>query len=881
MASEPAEPAPLRWSAQFAVAAPSKSRHLPGDKLLLPASALEQLLAAAPMVSAQSSSNQPHTVTFDPFNPHTFAAERHARELQYQDRVQQLPHPLTFRLVNPDNGKAAYAGIREFSAEDGEVVLSKFLRESLGVESDGEGDGWPSSGNTSDEDTTMANDAADISVNGNGRARITVHAYQLPKGTFVKLRPLEAGYDPADWKSLLEQHMRTNFTTLTNGEILVIPGGRGVGGKREEFRFLIDGFKPEGDGVCVVDTDLEVDIEALNEEQARETLKKIAAKAQKAPGTTEGSSPGGNLGLLKAEPGQVLDGEYVDYEIPSWIRSQGIEIELSEVDEEDELDLYVSPFGPRQRARPRAEEHVFADVSSTYPKRVRLRPTNVELEDAESLWVSVHAYTPENTSTTKSPKTYRIRAVPFDPQDDAIQSSTASDNAPPNPGDVQCKNCHHCDRTFTSLSQLAHHKTTVCPGKHILCQFCHLEVPQEGDPDEPNPEALLSNLTPHELADGGRTTECHLCNKIIRLRDMATHSKHHEFEKLSRPAPRLCRNVNCGRTLDGASKTGDTRIAFKLGNSQDESSQRRKNLAEMLAAEEDPGCPMHQKGAAPPAPPKPSATPAGACPYVPPEKKDDAHPKSGLLERLNPLNFMPSNLSQERAEHQTVDLPTDREASSIPRGDGGGNWEYPSPQQMYNAMLRKGYTDTPQDAVESMVAVHNFLNEGAWAEILEWERRFSRGIVHGWKTSAQGEEGSQAGELLERWPDKETPPPQLTRFMGRPGELTPKARMMQYLAQVWPSQFNSEPPFDRHDWFVQRNLPNGETVEKRYVIDYYEGEPEHGMPVFYLDVRPAIDTPGQAAERAVRWGRDVWWRAVGGNIREQLQAQQAQEAARR
>ncbi|KAB2579851.1 Cytochrome c heme lyase [Lasiodiplodia theobromae] len=297
-----------------------------------------------------------------------------------------------------------------------------------------------------------------------------------------------------------------------------------------------------------------------------------------------------------------------------------------------------------------------------------------------------------------------------------------------------------------------------------------------------------------------------------------------------------------------------------------------------------PGCPMHQKGAAPPAPPKPSAAPTGACPYVPPEKKDDsapAHPKSGLLEKLNPLNFMPSNLSQERAAHQTVDLPTDREASSIPRGDGGGNWEYPSPQQMYNAMLRKGYTDTPQDAVESMVAVHNFLNEGAWAEILEWERRFSKGILHGWKASAQGEEGSLAGELLESWPDKEVQPPQLTRFMGRPGELTPKARMMQFLGQVWPSQFNAEPPFDRHDWFVQRNLPNGETVERRYVIDYYEGEPEHGMPVFFLDVRPAIDTPSQAAERAVRWGRDVWWRAVGGNIREQLQAQQAAEAARR
>lgn len=295
---------------------------------------------------------------------------------------------------------------------------------------------------------------------------------------------------------------------------------------------------------------------------------------------------------------------------------------------------------------------------------------------------------------------------------------------------------------------------------------------------------------------------------------------------------------------------------------------------------------MHEKlSAAAPPPPAAAPVPSGACPYVPPEKKADAEaphkPSSGgggLLEKLNPLNFMPSNLSQERAAHQTVDLPTSREASSIPRGDGS-RWEYPSPQQMYNAMLRKGYTDTPQDAVESMVAVHNFLNEGAWAEILEWERRFGRGIAHGWRESGRGEEGC-ADDLLERWPAGVSgPPPSLVRFMGRPGELTPKARMMAFMGQVWPSRFSEKAPFDRHDWFVQRHLPTGESVERRYVIDYYEGEPEHGMPVFFLDVRPAIDTPSQAAERAVRWGRDVWYRAVGSGIREQLQAQQ--EAGRR
>lgn len=79
---------------------------------------------------------------------------------------------------------------------------------------------------------------------------------------------------------------------------------------------------------------------------------------------------------------------------------------------------------------------------------------------------------------------------------------------------------------------------------------------------------------------------------------------------------------------------------------------------------------------------------------------------------------------------------------------------------------------------------------------------------------------------------------------------------------------STEPPFDRHDWFVSRKV-NGEEKQIRYVIDYYSGEPEPtGEPVFYLDVRPALGGTG-AAERIIRWGSDVWWRAIGGDRREQ------------
>lgn len=161
-------------------------------------------------------------------------------------------------------------------------------------------------------------------------------------------------------------------------------------------------------------------------------------------------------------------------------------------------------------------------------------------------------------------------------------------------------------------------------------------------------------------------------------------------------------------------------------------------------------------------------------------------PKS-LISQLNPLNYMFPDLSQKPAENQEIALPTTREESTIPRGSGDGLWEYPSPQQMYNALLRKGYTDTDITAVESMVSVHNFLNEGAWQEIVGWEQRFNRGLLRGWQICKRGE--AHVPEQLDRnWDGKEVEPT-LIRFQGRPKDMTPKATMLQVLGWIYPSKF--------------------------------------------------------------------------------------------
>lgn len=186
-----------------------------------------------------------------------------------------------------------------------------------------------------------------------------------------------------------------------------------------------------------------------------------------------------------------------------------------------------------------------------------------------------------------------------------------------------------------------------------------------------------------------------------------------------------------------------------------------------------------------------SSTPPSSCPVPHASSTVTPEPESqSTLSKLNPLNYMFRDLSQAPAPSQTHHLPLEREPSTIPKGDGDGNWEYPSPQQMYNALLRKGYTDTDVTAVESMVSVHNFLNEGAWNEIMEWERRFSGGLRRGYQLCSHGEDNFV--KMARKYGyDKEVEDlsPSLVRFQGRPKDMTPKAAMIQVMGWIYPSMF--------------------------------------------------------------------------------------------
>ncbi|DBA03600.1 TPA: hypothetical protein N0F65_006779 [Lagenidium giganteum] len=160
-----------------------------------------------------------------------------------------------------------------------------------------------------------------------------------------------------------------------------------------------------------------------------------------------------------------------------------------------------------------------------------------------------------------------------------------------------------------------------------------------------------------------------------------------------------------------------------------------------------------------------------------------------------------------------------RVVSSIPKSDftpehqreGKDRWEYPSEDMYYKAMKRKGWEPEPEQ-MRTIVAIHNTVNEQSWREVLKWES------FH---------------------PAQE--PPKLKRFLGKPTEYSPKARLMNLFG--W-----SVLPFDRHDWIVERD-----GKEVRYVIDFYSGQPEPGRPMsVYLDVRPALDSVDGFVDR-LRW----------------------------
>ncbi|KII88340.1 hypothetical protein PLICRDRAFT_54181 [Plicaturopsis crispa FD-325 SS-3] len=132
-----------------------------------------------------------------------------------------LESPWMFKLRNPSNPAAStHAGVLEFIAEEGVVHLPYWMMKTLRL-----------------------NEGDPIRITGT----------ELPKGKLVKLQAQSVHFlEISDHKAVLEQALR-NFSCLTQGDIIEISYNSII------FGLLVMEANPGGEGISVLDTDLEVD----------------------------------------------------------------------------------------------------------------------------------------------------------------------------------------------------------------------------------------------------------------------------------------------------------------------------------------------------------------------------------------------------------------------------------------------------------------------------------------------------------------------------------------------------------------------------------------------------------------------------------------------
>ncbi|KAH9981051.1 ubiquitin fusion degradation protein UFD1-domain-containing protein [Lactifluus volemus] len=200
-----------------------------------------------------------------------------------------LESPWMFKLRNPQNSAAStHAGVLEFIAEEGVVHLPYWMMKTLRL-----------------------NEGDPVRITGT----------ELPKGRFVKLQAQHVHFlEISDPKAVLEQALR-NFTAITQGDIIEISYNSII------FGLLVMETTPGGEGISILDTDLEVDfappVGYVEPERPKAApLPTMASKlnidlSSQTPGS---SRPGSSMGGIA--PGMNKAGATVSKDGDAWEHSK-------------------------------------------------------------------------------------------------------------------------------------------------------------------------------------------------------------------------------------------------------------------------------------------------------------------------------------------------------------------------------------------------------------------------------------------------------------------------------------------------------------------------------------------------------------------------------
>lgn len=132
-------------------------------------------------------------------------------------------YPMLFRVTNMHTKRSTHAGVLEFTAVEGTVLIPEWLKKTIEI--------------------CMSD-------------RVLVERVMLPRGQFVKLQPQSVDFlEISDPKAVLENAL-VNFPAISKDDLIVFF----YNSKRYEIRVIET--RPNFPGISIADTDLEVDFEA-------------------------------------------------------------------------------------------------------------------------------------------------------------------------------------------------------------------------------------------------------------------------------------------------------------------------------------------------------------------------------------------------------------------------------------------------------------------------------------------------------------------------------------------------------------------------------------------------------------------------------------------
>lgn len=448
----------------------------------------------------------------------------------------ELPRPLLFTIKardpkNPRDSHLTTVGVKEFTAESGTVGVPQIVLENIRTETG------------AILDVTVSRD--------------------IPLATDMTLKPRDQ-YQVDNYEALLEAALRASYTALTVGQNIVI---RNPSDASRDLEFVVESLSPAST-VCIVDTDVNLDvlvpvgvdngqIASAGSYKTRDTAADLASldfstitslpfssgpskhriSLEKFPhitiasfrafiGISQDTCPSsfiwstldGSVDIQASNPfGQEL---YIWSEDELKIENHAIEIE--------DGDHEMADDAPANSTKCPTCNNYIPDQSYTLHSNFCAR-NNIPCDQFD---VCGHVF---KRGEPRESHWHCQSCDKFGDGSDAHDTHVHYSHTTPQPCACGFQASNHITLTL--------HSHTECPLTLHECRFCHLRVPR----DVASPRDLISGYSGHESACGAKTTDCHVCKKPVRLRDLLSHQKLHTLATRDKIAPELCSNTLCIR----------------------------------------------------------------------------------------------------------------------------------------------------------------------------------------------------------------------------------------------------------------------------------------------------------------------------------------------